>query len=326
MPKLSVLLWVDDEFHDDEGIAIDHSLGDKFLLAMNPIFARIRRLTIDCGGRYSTDATPAWRDYQNAPLFCLGMILDTGVIPYVANGETLRRIVASSPTVDVDGRAISRLLKKNVVMHESAHLCADRILNRPIVQGNDRSEFVLRCLIAESLANMIELVVGSLADSDMHRLFFLLNSYITIISPRVSLLRASLLIAGLRDIMRLGLVTYLYLNSHESSVPDNFADKAIERVVPGLSPEDSAILRQLVNTGFALSYTFRADTTPLFFSLYNSVQDYRLFAEGFTDPFTLDERIMSMIDTLVTVVFPPTDEELTKLLKRRLGSITYLGK
>lgn len=279
---------------------------------MNPTFARIRRLTLSYGGKYSSDTTPTWQDYQSAPLFCLGKILECATIPYVNNGDTLHRIISASPNVEVPDKILPDLVRKNVVLHESAHFCSDRILTSTFAPPRSRSEFVVRCLIAESFANTIEFLASVFADVRVHRLFFSMNSYISVSSIRTQLLQTGLLMCGLRNVMRLALITYLYLNSHESPVDGDFASVLIGLVLheQELSVAEFQVLRLLIESGFTLNYTFRVQTTPLFFSLYRALDEFRSFSMQFTSPSQLSQGVMTMIDTLVSSTFLAQDEEL----------------
>jgi len=318
MSKLSVLLWIDDEFHSQQPDAIDTSIGDKYLMAMNPIFARMRRCTLDLGGRFSSEANPQWMDYQSAALFCLGEILHHGVIPYIPNGDTLRRIICRTPTVQVSDGLLLEIVRKNVVLHESAHFCCDRLLARVSGPSRDKADFVVRCLIAESFANLIEFTASAFADYKIHRLFFAMNSYVLTSSTTVSILRTLILTVGFRQVLTLGMLTYLFLNAHDIEVGSDFTDKVIERVLhkQRLSIAETQIARLLVETGFTLSYKFRAETTPLFFSLYDSMDEYRAFGKTFTNPFDLEIEVISMIDALVDSVFPHANEpELMRALE-----------
>ena len=312
MVKLSSLLWIDEQFAVGCALGISDSLGDRYLLELNPIFSRLRKLVNSCGARFSSEATASWNDYQNAPLFCLDELLSSGTIPYVTNARTLRRITAITPSVEVSATTLLTLLKKNVILHESAHLCSYRTLKAYFGPCSSKEDFVERALLGESFANMIEQLTTVYADHDMHRLFLSFNSYISRTKADVEILRTSILIVGIQDVMRLGLIVYLYLNSHNTTINADFIHKTLRFTLGHykLTCAEHTVLEILVDRVFHLNYAFRSETNPLFFSLHSSLVEFRSFSATFTEPLKLNKRIISIIDALVDLVFPTQDKDL----------------
>jgi hypothetical protein len=319
VPKLATILWIDSQFEGLQESAIVESLGDRYLLSLNPIFATIRILAISCGGQFSSSPTAMWMDYRNAPLFCLQQIIQSRTIPYVANKETIERIVLANPGAEISDASFPGLVQKNVVLHESAHLCSDQILTMQFSPSGEKSDFVVRSLIAESFANLVESLANAFAGPTLHRLFLSMNSYQSMSANRAEILRTALLTAGIGNVMRLGMVVYLFLNSHSYAPPSEFVRKAVglANSAGTLSRAEIQILKSLVESVFLLNEKFRTETTPLFFSLHHSLPEFESFSKSFVDPSALGADIIQMLDFVIEAAFPlETQDRYLDVLQR----------
>lgn len=136
--------------------AIRGSFGDGYLVAHNPVYARVRRKTLAAGFRFSDE--PPYR-YVTLPLFSLGKAIATKVLPYMENVELLREIARERPRTLTLEHLFDCGLQTNRTMHESAHaLSASTIAAlggraRPLALKQTE---LLKLELAESFANAVE--------------------------------------------------------------------------------------------------------------------------------------------------------------------------
>jgi hypothetical protein len=264
MIRIKQLLEIDAHHHSDE--ALNDSIGDQFLCACNPIFARIRRKALCAGYSYSQANTELSLDYQTGPLFCLDRILKHRVIPYFANAALFRGIAERSPDYRCAPKLLLEIIRRNHVLHESCHCLADHSLQSlPMSSSGDKQAFVMRALLSEAFANAIEMLAWAYAESPTHALFLNFNSYVDFNSKKKDLIVSFMREMGDTAILKLAIVSYLCANL--SAVPLSAGDAAeISAYMsePSLNPE---ALSRLVLEVFTLNRDFVDLTSPAFFRL-----------------------------------------------------------
>lgn len=277
---VAMLLWMDSQYPNPS--ALPDSFGDRYLYFHNPVFRGIRTLAISHGVCYQAAGDELDLQYNVAPLFILPRILESGIVPYVANGAVLRAILASRPKVKMLLDEL-RLVKENYVLHESAHVIADRLL-RPLNLGP-----VVRDVLAESFANMVESMGASFVHDGPHRTMYTMNSYG---SPdnqqRLGLLRALIAEFGFCPVCESAIWCYFWLNIYPQTdqLSDAFAGAA-GAAIGGTS--QARLLVAAAPNVFRLNRTFRGTTTPLYFRLagldaeYQSLQERKLDAAAIDD-------------------------------------------
>lgn len=306
LTKLATLLWVDSEHRCRNGLS--DCLGDSYLYVHNALFTRLRDLSLALEYRYSSEPSRLWRDYSSAPFFLLQDILNTHTIPYVDNTQTLKRVLELNPSFGLPARALLAQVKKNYLLHESAHCVAHALLPKVVAvpQSKASEAFVLRALICESFANAIERIAGASATSATQLLFFYMNSYVTYTEDDKRSIEAGLYLFGIEKLFRLGFLTYLFVNSHSYCVDQCMVDYLIEAVFlqQRLPIPDKYLAENLVRNVFTLRAEFRAETSAMFFRLFDCELDFLKLNEArFTPEALKDLGVLDQLDCLVSEVF-----------------------
>ena len=301
--KLTKLLWLDDEFLCDN--ALQDVLGDRYLCSSNSMFARVRNLFLAYGFRFSSEPTRMWRDYGSMPLLMLQEMLDTGIVPYRDNAQTLRTISSRNPSFALPVNQLLSLLSRNYLLHESAHCVAFRLLSSDCGfsggLNSDKSMYVFVCILCEAYANLVERLSAAQAISDAHRFFFTVNSFVEYREDVGSLLRDSIRLLGINQTFLIGMLTLYYLNTHEENPSNQVAETIIDIAFMGraLSDIGRGFSRALINQGFGLHQRFRTETTPLFFRYVGSESEWEALCQRPFDEATV--RQMSIVDAIAAL-------------------------
>lgn len=314
MLKLEKLLWLDDECLRAD--ALPECFGDRYLCANNPLFAKARGLFFASGFRYSCEADRLWRNYGSFPLLMLQEMLDSGIVPYKDTTATIRFILEHTPDLGIAAHLLLNTLQRNYLLHESAHCIAYRLLASELgTKGviSTKHEYVIVSLLCESYANTIERLAGALATSDVHRLFFTLNSYTDGRDRVGSLLRDAVRIFSLADTFRIGILAFMHLNTHPESPDEAAINTIIDTAFHGrpLTDPKRVLLKVLVNNGFGLSKRFRTQTTPLFLTYMGCDKEFQFICQQpFTQDTILSMGILDSANRLISVTCEGINNEL----------------
>lgn len=284
MLNISTLRSIDDLFPAASGIS--ECLGDRFLYANNQLFRHVRNLFLNEGFQFISDIDERARSYFAAPLVCLQDLLDNGWVPYRNNTAVLSRLVKRSPQFRIGPTSLLSQLAHNHVLHESAHLIANRILSdadkeRPLT----KTDVVLRVLLGESFANAIEsLLIAFVGRSQIHRFFLCLNCYMNYtpdLARREKFLQDLIFLFGFRETFEVSLVAYLYTNTHDAGPPEAVAASWLEAIFGQreLSMAETMLLDLVMRNTFVLNQGFRGDTSRTYFSTLQCEEDYGRFSE-----------------------------------------------
>jgi hypothetical protein len=306
--RLQTLLWIDEQYHDStHGESLRECLGDSYLCANNELFAKVRRLFLHLGCRYSSDQENC-RDYMAAPLLCLSNLLDNKCVPFFDNTSVLRQTLKRCPELTISTHDLQMQLKKNYLLHESSHCIADALLTEfPDGTGSSMPEeaFVIAALTCESFANIVERIAAVAADYYPHNLFFHLNSYMEYQPQRSRFIHDAVSIFGMENILRFGFLGFFYSNIRPGS-PNDATSEGFIRAVFGdtpLSASDRSILRLLGENTFIINGTFREETTALFFRMFHCEEQFKQIAKTELTPETMDRLgILSYMQGLVTAL------------------------
>ncbi|MGB6718387.1 MAG: hypothetical protein WBE47_15665 [Candidatus Acidiferrales bacterium] len=277
MATLESLLWIDEEFPARN--ALGDAFGDCFLNSNNALFSKVRDLFLSQGFRYSSEATRSWRDYNSMSLLMLQDMVDSGVVPYKDNAVTLRRISHRNPGLDMPINCLYTMVQRNYLAHESAHCISYSALrSRFGVSGpsDGKGAYVLLSIVCEAYANTIERLVSSLADSELHAVFFTLNSFLECRPDVCALVRDTIRTLGLPRTFMAGMLTFLYLNTHDENTNETVGNMIVDVTLPECDETDPRryLLKALINYGFGLNKKFRTETTPVYFRYLGCEEEY----------------------------------------------------
>ncbi len=267
--------------------ALYHNLGDGYLYTYNKVFANVRDVVRAKGFAFSRRHTTLWNDYNVIPLLCLQSILDRGILPYCDNVSSLRSVASRSASVDLPPTVIRFLmgnLRRNYLLHESAHCIAHRVFQQIDARGSwvDKKTVVLDNLFAESFANATETFAASLLETTAEKFFFKVNSfmsYIPAVKDAVWQLGSEY---GPRAVFKILCFSYFLANLRYEEVSPEVLGECVSLMLDGRASEecDKQPLAVLLENSLKLNEKFREETAAVYFSFLGChdefVASYRL--------------------------------------------------
>lgn len=279
MIKLSNLIEAHEAASADNSIT--KNLGDGYLCRKNKIYNTIRRAALSAGYKFSRKASGLAADYNVFPLLCLQPILESKVLPYSDNVTVLKNLLANNPEFHFTDAYLIRALKKNYLLHESAHGIAEAVLSArasaSVGLGYTRQEmFVLNSFIAESYANAVETIASAFVDSGYHLYFFLLNSYVAWKGEKRTQINALISAFGMKRLLKFQCLAFLFSNLRYDSVPPQQVERLMTTIFENAraAGEHRDALHSIFNAAFSLSPVFREETSRIYFRLYACEQAF----------------------------------------------------
>jgi len=277
--ELSSLLRSD---KPDTQNALADALGDSFLCANNPIFARVRDYALQLGYRFSPESGPLWQAYQAFPLTCLTRILAERTIPYFPNKPAVEVLEKEHPGLMFSPKFLVRNVKPNHAFHESGHCIAHTLISEnghwlDLLATDDRRRAVWESVLAESFANSIEKYARYLGSSIAHTTFYSLNSYIAEDSSEREALKKAMPVLGRMRVFTIIYFSFVCSNLRITEVPVTFMEHVADIAVSGtsLTPEQRQLALSIAKFGFTLSLGFRQDTSDVYYRLLGCENEFR---------------------------------------------------
>lgn len=267
MIRLSQVLEIDARY---AGVprALPDCIGDGYLCEHNSVYRRVREMCTDLGYRYTAGDTPLWRDYQVSSLLCLDGILRKKTIPYSDNAPLCRRIVSEvNAEFAVHPRLLLSIVRRNYVLHESAHCIADSALAARAAGG--KQERVCRALASEAFANAVEWLAWAHTDGPVHSLYFMFCSYVEHAKKRRDLLKNMVAELGFDSIFEIALLSFLALNASGKPLRCDDAAEIVRPVLRRRAAPDDDVTRfaAAARDAFTLDLGFVNETSPAYFRL-----------------------------------------------------------
>ncbi|MBX3021905.1 MAG: hypothetical protein KF799_09540 [Bdellovibrionales bacterium] len=232
-------------------------LGDSFLLESNPIYRKVRQVSLEIGCRY----VEAYPEYLLLPFYELPKIVANKCVPYVPHARLMEGIERGRPdtfsTEDVP-------MPESYHLHESAHVIAEHFYKD--VSLRTPQEKILKAILCESFANAVDAMACMPATDDIHRFFIKQNCYM---HPRLKVMRAMTDLAetmGLRFTFMLAFFTYVQANFLAKAL----GMKAIRQLAERYALDPQIDMKRLKNIrivraiGENLDPRFRVTTTGNF--------------------------------------------------------------
>lgn len=261
--------------------ALPHSLGDGLLYTQNKVFANVRNVVQARGFGFSHRHTSLWREYNVLPLLCLQSILDGRVVPYCDNVSPLRTVTSKSGSLVLPPSVMQFLignLRRNYLLHESAHCIAHDVLQRSDGRGLqvDKTTLVLDNLFSESFANATETFASSLLQTTAEKFFFKLNSFMSYI-PEVK--EAAWRLGskyGARGLFKFLCFSYVLANLRFEEVTPEMSEKCVRLSLDaaGLDKDDKQPLDVLFENSLKLNEKFREETAAVYFAFLGCSDEF----------------------------------------------------
>lgn len=250
--------------------ALPHSLGDGYLYTHNKVFANVREAVLSRGFTFSDRHTSLWREYNVLSLLCLQSILDGRVLPYCDNVSPLQAVVSRSASLTVPPSFLFGSLRRNYLLHESAHCLAHDVLQK--IDGGsppvDKKAIVLDNLFAESFANATETFAASLLETTAEKFFFNLSSFMSHIPAVQEAAGKFGSVYGLRGLFKILCFSYFLANLRYEKLTPELLDWCVSLSLDGarLEADDQDALALLLENSLSLNEKFRADTAAVYFT------------------------------------------------------------
>lgn len=296
--SLADLLQLDDQSSHHH--AIEEVFGDRYLCAHNALYRGVREHFASSGFRVATTVGPLHEAYGVLPLLCIQQIVETGIVPAISTTATIRRLAAASPSFTMPASFLLSTLRKNYVLHESAHCIAYSVLS-PLAAGSEKRWLVLVYLLCEAYANAVERLAALQATPGAHQLFFGLNSFVDSQPPA---LIDSVGVVGFEKVLPLALAIFLRLNRRCHWSSRDTAAIVASGSRTGLGHPESIILASLAGS-FAqdLNMTFIMQTTPSFFRFMGLEREYESVCSG---DFVNDPGVEELLDRRINDLLQKT--------------------
>lgn len=289
--------------------AFQDCVGDQYLYARNRVFKRIRDYALACGISYMRSGSSLWHDYQVCPLFCLNVMLEEKSVPIVDNESSMKRLLErAGPSFAVTGKFLTKVLRRNYLLHESSHYIAHCLTSvaapsKDADQACQSRYSIAAALVGEAFATVAERIAWSLGDNPAHILLFNLNSYVDHSVADHKLLIECIQEFGESAIARLGMIALFLNNLKKRPLTEKECDVILNDAFPQLHSEAVVRVRQLINGVFAIAPAFLEETTPAYFRLTGHENDF----------VAMSSRDYS-IDELKALMLPPVTSELLDII------------
>lgn len=277
--------------------AIADIFGDAYLLENNPVYRRIREVSLELGCKYSE----ASAQYLVYPLFELHKIIETKNIPYVAGARMLAAIEALRPGLFTTEDAA---LPESHHMHEAAHIIAANAFEGARFTSDQQR--ILRDVLCESFANTVDaLACLPAVDDELHQFFLRPNCYMAPHEDDLALMLSLREKLGAKCYFVLTLFSYVYSNF----MLEVFLKPTVVEIVSRYAPEvliDDQLLREIEHLGRIgdqLDHQFRVTTTGLFLRIEGHGDElFELLNFDFMKTFADHPSFQKAVDKMVAVL------------------------
>lgn len=243
---------------------LPRNLGDGYLCAKNPFFARIRTAALARGYGFS-ERDPG--GYFGFPLLGLDVVLESRSIPYRDNVTALERLEARRPGFFTLAELSLNRPTPNYLLHEAAHAVAydEAFGSAPVAEVFGDPASLPLVLAGEACAMTAEYLAACSVSGALHRWFFSINSYRRRTQARKGI--GDLMLAlGERSVVWVLLSGFMASNTLRESLREREVCALLEHAPPAVTPRPLQLvaLRSAVSQAIKMSREFRVDTARLF--------------------------------------------------------------
>lgn len=257
-------------------------IGDQYLYARNPLYRTIRDAALAHGVSYVEVGSDLWHDYMVCPLFCLDVMLQQKMIPLINNELPLRRLaVKSGRSFAITGRFLTRVMKRNYLLHESCHYIAHCISSEEAHDStqhfhSDREFRVATAFLGEAFAGLTERIAWVVAQNPTHILFFNLNSYVDHDVREHKLLTECIDELGLSQVCEIGMLALFINNLKKRPLEDKEMDALLCFCFSAGQPPRPVLEKIvfLIRNVFSIAPAFLEETTPAYFRMVGLEKEF----------------------------------------------------
>lgn len=237
---------------------IADNLGDSFLYTLNPIYRNVRDDFLRRGFTFTQENLGG---YFSFPLMALDDVMAAGVVPYRANFPWLEILEKRAPGKFTLTELKRSELQFNYLFHESAHFIAHSVFfgKTKLVDVPKNQDSLLRILIGESFANVVEAMSAALAQGEIASYFLDANCHFRSSEKEVATILRAAKRFGFEATARVLLGAFLYSNF----LHEKLNARQVAKIHRFSRLPKSALISPLVKIGLQLSEQFRTTTTQL---------------------------------------------------------------
>lgn len=297
--------------------ALAHALGDGYLYAHNRLYRRIREATVEIGCSFSCEPDREWYDYQVFPLLLLDQIVAKRVIPYVDNCTTLQNLSSRHPGIGLTPRFLLDSIRRNYVLHESAHCLADAFLSEsglldPPPRGDGDTALVLKDIMGESFANTCESIASCLCTGPTERFFYSLNSYQAFDPELTERISGAIRSIGLAATFLLGLMCFFRLNLLSEPLDAESGARLVGLASGGIQAGQRDDIVAMVRTCFLLNRRFVAEGSLHYFMMRGLSKAFVALCEEDADSLLREDAILASLVRLAEFAASADDAVVDK--------------
>jgi hypothetical protein len=269
--------------------SISENIGDGFLCKHNKFYRKIRNLGLACGTDFIVKKNKFWNDYMVLPLVNFDDLLISRKIPVIDNFGTLARLSKKFPSLDLPEKFVRDTLKRNYLLHETCHCIANNVLTQTTVHigseteiTNSKLTILLNNLLGEALANAVEIVSSTTADTNSHILLHALNSYVPYSPASNDLLKKAVDSIGMQAFLKLTFVSFFFNNLLGYEHSKTNLESILEKFGSHFKLHDDFSGRELVLEAILkccrLNTRFRDETSTIYFSTLDLGDAYKILS------------------------------------------------
>jgi hypothetical protein len=293
-------------------IVLQGAFGDAFLVRYNSTYRRFRLESRRRGVRFTFNPN---FPYFESPLLSLGDIVKTRTVPFLRNRQVIVRELKKCSNSKIE---LIDLVSPNHVIHESAHVLANDILDDPIGQSSgDLKTRVFRILLQESFAASAEVLctiqplveIATSSGPELHDSFMRLNSYLYFQPKDISILRRRMTSLGTELVLKLLIFGYLHSNFLYKEIESRRLRKIVDVARNGkaLTERQFKNCCEVVEWSLVLDPNFRYHTASLFFNSLGFNKSFESYLNFDPLPYALSARGLNCLDQLVELLIEPNE-------------------
>lgn len=254
------------QYHDNHHNILHENLFDSVLYNENQIFRNIRDKTVELGYHYGCQPNELWLQYRSFPLMALTDIFSQKYIPFCDNVSFLEKTIKNGLNFSVDLPALTTVMTRNPIFHESCHCVADSVLFSGTDNISDEEKSV-RYLFAEAYGFCLFQFCGLQAKSKESIIGCIIND-IAILTPELNAFNDALRRFGQHNTMMIYMISHMLCMSQVAMSDVKFALFS-QYVDMSFSTEDETAVNKLISMGYSILPSFSSTVQSIFYTFVN---------------------------------------------------------
>ena len=158
--------------YDHHKNILNESIGDGYLYQHNPLFRRVRDITLQSGFQFDLNNHP---NYFISPVMSLDWILKHSTIPYRDNRSSFKLYCEKYPTSILSDLIGGLEPRHSHVLHESTHSYSQKYMEKLFYNKPDNRQKVIMSIMIEALAQSTDFLINIYAENEIHYWCLIMN-------------------------------------------------------------------------------------------------------------------------------------------------------